>query len=49
MTTVKYSLDEFVYDMERLLEEQPSPQIIFDTGTTWLEKLIRNPDSIPAA
>ena len=49
MTTVKYTLDEFVHDMERLLEEQPDQQKIFDTGANWLEKLIRNPDSIPVA
>ena len=47
MTTVKYSLDEFVHDMEALLEGQPGEQKIFDTGSSWLEKLVQNPDSIP--
>ncbi len=48
MTTLKYSLDEFVSDMEGLLVSQPSSQKIFDTGSTWLEKLTRNPDVIPS-
>ena len=48
MTTVKYSLDEFVSDMEGLLVSQPSSQKIFDTGSAWLEKLTRNPEVIPS-
>ena len=48
MTTVKYSLDEFVHDMESLLKDQPLPERIFDAGSAYLEKLIRDPDAIPA-
>ncbi|MCI0792069.1 MAG: cysteine dioxygenase family protein [Chloroflexi bacterium] len=48
MTTVKYSLDEFVHNMEALLATQPEEQSIFDSGASWLEKLINNPDAIPA-
>ena len=48
MTTVKYSLEEFTQDMESLLKSQPGNQQIFDKGTVWLERLISNPDSIPA-
>ena len=47
MTTVKYSLDEFTSDMESLLVSQPNQEKIFDTGSSWLERLIRNPDVIP--
>ena len=47
MITVKYSLDEFAHDMESLLVSQPNQQEIFDTGSSWLESLIRNPDAIP--
>ena len=47
MTTVKYSLDEFTQDMEALLKSQPDNQKIFDKGPAWLERLVRNPDSIP--
>ena len=46
MTTVKYSLEEFAHDMESLLVSQPNQQNIFDTGSSWLEKLISNPDAI---
>ena len=48
MTTVKYSLEEFTQDMESLLKSQPGNQQIFDKGSAWLERLISNPDSIPA-
>ena len=48
MTTVKYSLDEFVHDMESLLKDQPDQAQIFDQGSSYLDKLIHNPDSIPA-
>ena len=48
MTILKYSLDEFVQDMEDLLKSQPDQQKIFDTGSDWLERLVLNPDSIPA-
>ena len=47
MPTVKYSLDDFVQDMEGLLVTQPGSQKIFDTGSSWLEKLIADPDAIP--
>ena len=48
MTTVKYSLDEFVDDMNRLIEEQPEQQRLFDVGSNCLERLIGNPDAFPA-
>jgi predicted metal-dependent enzyme (double-stranded beta helix superfamily) len=47
MTIVKYSLEDFTHDMEDLLKSQPGNQQIFDKGSTWLERLISNPDSIP--
>ncbi len=47
MATVKYSLEEFTQDMESLLKSQPGEQQIFDKGSTWLERLVSNPDSIP--
>ena len=48
MTTLKYSLDEFVHDMEDLLKSQPDDQKIFDIGSDWLAKLTRNPENVPA-
>jgi predicted metal-dependent enzyme (double-stranded beta helix superfamily) len=47
MTTVKYTLDQFVHDMEDLLKSQPDSEKIFDIGSGWLEKLTRNIDNIP--
>ena len=46
MTTVKYTLDEFVHDMEGLVAGQPDSQKIFDIGSAWLERLTRNPQAI---
>ena len=47
MTTLKYTLDQFVHDMEDLLKSQPNQQKIFDAGSGWLEKFTRNLDSVP--
>lgn len=47
MTTVKYTLDDFVQDMEGLVAGQRDSQKIFDTGSAWLERLTRNPGAIP--
>ena len=46
MTTVKYALDEFIYDMSALVDEQPDQKRLFDRGSTYLERLIVNPDAI---
>lgn len=46
-TLVKYSLEEFVHDMETLLREQPEQERIFDQGSVYLERLIANPAAIP--
>ena len=47
VTTVKYSLEQFVHDMEELLKAQPDQRKIFETGSDWLEKLTRNPENVP--
>ena len=46
-TTVRYSLDEFVHDMSALVDEQPDQERLFDLGSTYLERLINNPDAVP--
>ena len=46
-TTVKYSLDEFVHDMSSLVDEQPDQERLFDLGSSYLERLINNPDAVP--
>ena len=48
MTTVKYTLEEFVHDMEALLRDQPDQGKLFDTGSSYLNKIILNPDAVPA-
>lgn len=47
MTIVKYALDEFIYDMSKLVDEQPDQGTLFDRGSTYLERLINNPEAIP--
>ncbi|HBJ30318.1 MAG TPA: hypothetical protein DDY93_02995 [Dehalococcoidia bacterium] len=47
MTTVTYSLDEFVHDMNVLIDDKADQEKIFDVGSTQLERLINNPEAIP--
>ena len=48
MATVKYSLDEFIYEMESLLRDKPTQEKLFDKGSSLMYRLINNPDVIPA-
>ena len=48
MPTVIYSLEEFIHDMTKLVEEKPDQAKLFDVGSAHLERLIRNPEAIPA-
>ena len=47
MTITKYALDEFIYDMSRLVDEKPDQDKLFDIGSSYLERLINNPDAVP--
>ena len=47
MVTLKYSLDEFIHDVSALVDDQPDESRLFDLGSTYLERLINNPDGIP--
>ena len=47
MTIVKYSLDEFVHDMESLVKGKPGQEQLFDKGSSHLARLVGNPDAIP--
>jgi predicted metal-dependent enzyme (double-stranded beta helix superfamily) len=49
MLTRGYTLDEFVNDMEALVDSGAEQATIFDRGAPWQERLIINPDCIPAA
>ena len=47
MVAVKYTLDDFVQEMEELLATQPNNEKIFDRGSDHLARLISNPEAIP--
>ena len=47
MAIVKYSLQEFIHDMDELLKEGPDNEKMFDRGSSYLERLIRNPGTVP--
>jgi predicted metal-dependent enzyme (double-stranded beta helix superfamily) len=47
MLTRGYTLDDFIHDMEGLVDSGADHAAIFDRGAPWLERLINNPDCIP--
>lgn len=47
MLTRGYTLDEFINDMETLIDSGAEHATIFDQGAPWLERLISNPACIP--
>ena len=47
MITTRYVLDEFIHDMSELVDSQPNQEKLFDVGSSYLAKLIGNPDGIP--
>ena len=47
MTARSYRIEDFVQDMTALLERTPDQQELFDRGTSYLERLVRNPDCLP--
>ena len=46
MTIVKYSLEEFVHDMSQLVDEQPDHERLLNKGSSYLERLINDPEAI---
>ena len=46
MAAVKYTLEDFVHEMEALLEEKPDQEKIFDVGSSYMERLISNLEAI---
>jgi predicted metal-dependent enzyme (double-stranded beta helix superfamily) len=42
-----YTLDEFIHDMNALVDSGADQAAIFDRGASWLEHLIRDPEGIP--
>jgi len=47
MVLTRYSLDQFVADMQALVDSQPDQQALFDTGSAYLERLVADPEAIP--
>ena len=47
MVTARYTLDDFVHDMQGLIAGGPEQSTLFDRGTVFLERLIQNQESIP--
>ena len=47
MVITRYGLDEFVADMQELVASQPDQAALFDRGSAYLERLVRNPDALP--
>ena len=47
MVTVNYSLEEFTHDMNGLIDSNVDQEKLFDKGSGYLERLIRNPEAIP--
>ena len=46
-TLTTYDLDQFVADMQDLIKGQPDQKALFDRGSSYLERLVRNPSCIP--
>ena len=46
-TRVRYSLEDFVQDLQELIGAAPDRQRLFDRGSAHLERLLRAPDAIP--
>jgi predicted metal-dependent enzyme (double-stranded beta helix superfamily) len=47
MVLTRYSLDQFVSDMQELVNSQPDQEKLFDRGASYLEKLVTTPGAIP--
>ena len=47
MARTAYALKEFVHDMTELVKSQPDQERLFDVGSSYLERLINNPDALP--
>ena len=47
MVITRYSLEDFVQDMQGLVASQRDQAKLFDRGSTYLERLINNPDALP--
>ena len=47
MAISTYTLEQFIADMQELVDAQSDQQKIFDKGSVYLERLVTNPEAIP--
>jgi predicted metal-dependent enzyme (double-stranded beta helix superfamily) len=47
MLQTRYTLDDFVHDMTALLATAPEQALLFDRGSAYLERLVRDEEAIP--
>ena len=47
MVLTRYSLDQFVHDMQELVAGQPDQAKLFDRGSAYLERLVCDPEALP--
>lgn len=47
MITTGYTLEQFCADMQELVAAQPDQARLFDKGSAYLERLVRNPEALP--
>lgn len=47
MALTRYALDEFIHDMTDLVATQPDQATLFGRGTRLIERLVRDPESVP--
>jgi len=47
MAVPRYALDEFIHDMTDLVATQPDQATLFDRGSRLIERLVRDPESVP--
>ena len=47
MAISTYTLDQFIADMQELVDAQADQAKIFDRGSAYLERLVTTPEAIP--
>lgn len=47
MTLPRYPLDEFIHDLSVLVAEEPDQARLFDRGSSFIERFVRDPDALP--
>ena len=48
MARVTYTLEDFIHDMNELVDSEPDQAALFDRGSSHLQRLLANPDAVAA-